>query len=909
MKRRLIGEIFPVKEVSEESSREKSIRHGHISTLHLWWARRPLASSRATIYASLVDPPKNIEEWGTKNSLIAELSRWESVQNHELVSRIRTEILENSGGIPPKVLDPFGGGGSIPLEALRLGCETYSSDINPVAILIQKCILEYPQKFSRTHKQNSLASNDEKNPLLDDIKKWSDWVFDRSLEEIGKFYAEKGDSVSAGYITARTISCRNPKCGTEIPLMHSYRLVKKANKKIALFPHVDRKKIRFSIVGTGYDEMPADFDPDRGTISRATTVCIACGTVIDPKTLKDIFWRTESWEKQIAVVTSKDGIPGKKYRPAGESDLKLFRAAVKYLDVKKTHCQKNHGLDLIPDEIIPTPENKEHVQGGSYWGSTKTMLYKITKWRDLFNPRQTLAMIVFLEKIRMAHKLMLDEEYDGEYAKAVTTYLAIMLDRLADKNSNLVRYHLTGEKIEQTFARQALAMVWDYVELNPFANIGWRNMQDWVMRVVEHCSNLDESAKILQESATSLSYDDNYFDAVFTDPPYYDNIHYSAISDFFYVWLKRSVGHLYPELFSTPLTPKSDEAVATLPLVCGIDKKLAKNSMKSIKTKKDFESILSKSFAEIYRVLKKDGIAVIVYAHKSTEGWETLINSILESGLVITGAWPINTEMKARMVAKETAALSSSIYMVARKIPKEEIGFYRDMKKDMSKHIAAKLHHLWEQGISGADFFISAIGVSIEIFGRYDKVVDDSGAQITTMRLLDDVRKTVTDFAISQVLHSNFGDKISQMTRFYVLWRWAYGSVKVPFDDALKMAQSVGVDIERQYNKGFIKKDKEFIRVLGPTERNMDELDSQELIDVLHRVVLLWKDNQRKVMLEELGKNDLGGSEVFYKVAQAISESNPGSDESKLLDGFLSGKAKIMDEMSRGSNQGQTRLF
>lgn len=914
MKHKLIDETFPIRAVGAESGREKSIRHGHISTLHLWWARRPLASSRATSYASLVNtPPLNAEKRREKNALIAGLSRWESTQDHSLIDRIRKEILDNNDGTPPKVLDPFGGGGAIPLESLRLGCDTYSSDINPVSILIQKCAMEYPQKYSSAHKGNRFAPNDKQNVLVTDIERWSRWVYDEAFNEIGSLYYESDDAVSVGYITARTVTCHNPECGAEIPLMHSYWLAKKEDtrpnkaRKIAAHPYIDGKKIRFKIVGTGYEEMPDGFNPERGTISKATAVCIACGTVMNPKILKDIFWRKKVWDKQIAVIVSTRGTSGKTYRPANDDDSELFQSAARYFDSKTESMKERFGFDPVPDEIIPTPENKEHVRGGSSWVHATVLLYKMTKWRDLFNPRQTLAMITFLEKIRLAHQLMLDE-YDAEYAKVITTYLAIMLDRLADKSSNLVLYNNVGEKIEHVFGRQALSMTWDYAELNPFANNGWENMQDWVVRAVEHCSQIPKPAKITQESCMSLPYQDSYFDAVFTDPPYYDNVPYSSISDFFYVWLKRSVGHLYPDLFATPLTPKSDEAVATLTLVRGLDKKMAKKSIKSIKDKDDFEKMLSGSFLEICRVLKQDGVAVIVYSHKSTDGWETLINSILDSGLVITGAWPINTEMRARMVAKETAALSSSIYMVARKSRKEKIGFYRDVKEYMSERVKARLQDLWDQGISGADFFVSAIGVSIEVFGKYDRVVDDSGEQITTLHLLEEIRKNVVNFAIGQVLDGGFGGKISEMTRFYVLWRWSYGDAKVPFDDALKMAQGTGINIEQQYNKGFIEKDKEFIRVLGPTKRDMERLDSHEMIDMLHKAVLLWKNNKRKDMLRILNEGKFGGPDAFYRLAQAISESNAGSEESRLLDGFLSGKDGVVGGMGRGGGKGQSKL-
>ncbi len=791
---------------------------------------------------------------------------------------------------------------------MRLGCETYSGDINPVSVLIQKCILEFPQKFGNRSTENNMAAKHADNGLLKDVKKWSDWVLDEALEEIGKFYPQADTAKPAGYITARTVPCQNRECGAEIPLMPNYWLARKPHKKVAACPYAKGRTILFRIVGDGYDPMPGGFDPDKGTISKATAVCIACGSVIDPKTMKKIFWKKASWDKQIVVILSKTGTPGKTYRPSNSSDLAVCKEAHEYLKAKRDILYADYDLDPIPDEVIQTPDGAEYKQGGIYWQTTEIMLYGLTRWKHLFNPRQMLSMITFAEKIRQAHSLMLNSGYGEEYARVVVTYLGIMLDKLADRASNLARYDVMGEKIQSIFGRQSFAMIWHYVEINPFANSGWKSMQDWVLKVVEHSSNIEKpAAKIAQESALGLSYPDNYFDAVFTDPPYYDNIFYSTLSDFFYVWLKRSIGHLYPELFSTPLTPKSDEVVANFTLVLRKEKTEVKSAIPTIKTKDDFENGLSQSFKEIYRVLKNDGIAVIVYAHKSTDGWETLINSILESGLLITGAWPIRTEMKGRMIANDSAALASSIYMVARKSKKEEHGFYRDVKKDMAARVESKLETIWKQRMSGADFFISAMGASIQVFGRYEKVTDDSDEPVTTIRLLNDVRKIVTDYAINHVLRGGFGGEVSQITRFYVLWRYAYGHSRVQFGDALKLAQSVGLDLERESSKGLIKKDKAFVKVLEPNERKIEDIGSHEMIDVLHRSALLWKCNKKQNMLRILEESGFGGSDVFYKVAQALVEANPGSPESRLLSGFLSSRETIMDStLLRDPNQ--TRL-
>ena len=403
--------------------------------------------------------------------------------------------------------------------------------------------------------------------------------------------------------------------------------------------------------------------------------------------------------------------------------------------------------------------------------------------------------------------------------------------------------------------------------------------------------------KVTQASATELPYPDNYFDAVFTDPPYYDNVPYSYLSDFFYVWLKRSIGDLYPELFMTPLTPKSKEIVAYSHQEGGFEA-----------GKKYFEEMLKKSFKEIARVLKPDGIATIVYTHKSTSGWETLINSLLESDLVVTASWPIDTEMKARLRAKESAALASSIYFVCRKMERRETGWLNEVKEKIKNHIHKKLESLWEEGVSGADYFVAAIGSAIEIFGKYKKVMDYEGNEINASKLLEYVREIVTDYAVKQILHNGIAEQLSPLTRFYLLWRWTYAEARVHFDDARKLAQSTGVDLGKEWNKGFIKKEKEFILVLGPQDRTLDDIGNEEMIDVLHKVLLLWKAGRKEEIKDVLSETGYGRKESFYRVCQAISETLPiESKEKKLLDGFLGIKDKLVDEIKNIGKQ--KRLF
>ncbi|MFH1911927.1 MAG: DUF1156 domain-containing protein [Pseudomonadota bacterium] len=951
--KRFIEETFPVKEVSIESAREKNIRHGHISTLHIWWARRPLASSRATAYAALIPPPKDTEDWNKTRNFIAEFSKWENSLNQTMIQKARADILKANGGKSPRVLDPFGGGGAIPLEALRLGCETYSNDLNPVAVLIQKCTLEYPQKYGhaavrpagksasnvrepdpggKDGQQNLFGVRETEttynaNPLLADVKRWGTWLLEEARKEIGRFYTPDDDGhIPVGYIWARTIPCQNPACGEAISLMRQYWLSKKDKKKVSLFPYVfdgaegnpaakgqsgkavppektrlagglsdavgagvtvDAKRLMFRIVGTGYEPMPAGFDPEKGSVARAVATCPVCGSMVDANTTRSLFQEGKAGERMVAVVIHKPGQTGKHYRIATDQDMAIFWEAATQLEKKREELMAAWGMDPVPDE----PLTRVPVS----FGVINVWVYGMNTWGSLFNARQKLALITFADKVRQAHSFMLKEGYEPDYAKAVASYLGLIVSRCSDFESILVRWFNHVENTCNTFARQALPMTWDYFELNLFSPTSqgtYKSMFSQITKTLDHTlisfSSLTQAIST-QASATSLPYDNNFFDAIFTDPPYYDNVPYSYLSDFFYVWLKRTLGDVHPDLFSTPLTPKKNEIVAYSHGEGGYDE-----------GKRFFEDMLKQSFREIHRVLKPGGIAVIVYAHKSTEGWETLINSLLDSNLIMTGAWPLKTEMAGRMRAQESATLSSSIYIVARKMTRQPTGFYHEVTEELKTHLHRKLERLWQEGIGGADFFIAAIGSAIEVFGKYEQVMDYEGNIVRADRMLEDVRKIATEYAVRQILHDGFAGEISDLTRFYVLYRWNYGSAKILFDEAQKLARSCGIDIAREWSGGgFIRKEKEFIRVLGPEDREPDDIKHrEELIDVLHRCLRLWEKGKRNDLVTLLQESGFGKSEAFYRVAQALSETIPNeSKEKKLLDGFLAGRERLREEM------------
>ncbi|QDA32045.1 DUF1156 domain-containing protein [Thermococcus indicus] len=897
--KRFIEVAFPVKAVSEESAREKNIRHGHISTLHIWWARRPLASSRATNYAALIPATNDEHEIERRKKFIAELSKWENSLNEEIIRRAREDIMEYFRQIRddpnqerPRVLDPFAGGGSIPLEALRLGLETYALDYNPVAVLILKAVLEYPQKYGK--KKGALdewiaggKGEGKDYDLVRDVKKWGEWVLQEAKKELERFYPKDEDGyIPVGYIWARTIKCQNPACGAEIPLMRQFWLAKKNNKKVALYPYVEGNEVKFKIVGDGYEPMPADFDPSKGTVKGAKVTCPVCGMTHDANTTRKLFREGKAGQRMVAVVLYHPEKRGKVYRLPTERDVKAYEEAKRYLEEKRAKLMEEWGIDPVPDE--PTPEGRG--RGAERAFSVRN--YGLNTWGDLFNDRQKLALITFAEKVRQAYEKMLEEGYEEEYAKAVVTYLAFTLDKLADACSSNGRWKPdTVQLIPTLSGRQAIQMMWDYFELNPISGASreWSNTLSVILSSFRIFEQIEFPARVIHSSATSLPFPDNYFDAVFTDPPYYDNVPYSYLSDFFYVWLKRTVGDLYPELFITPLTPKSKELVAYT------------QNQDWEAAKRYFEEGMKQALKEIHRVLKPNGILVLVYAHKTTEGWETLINSLLDSGLVPTASWPIHTEMANRLRAKESAALASSIYIVARKVEKQGVGWFDEVKRELKEKLEEKLDQLWREGISGADFFISAIGSAIEVFGKYERVLDYEGNEIRGDRLLQLVRDMVSDYAIRQVLREDISSELSPLAKFYVLWRWTYGEAKVPFDEARKLATSVGLDLEKEWNRGFIVKEKEFIRVLGPQDRKLKEIKGNDLIDVLHKALLLWQANRKREMVGLLAETGWGEKDVFYKVAQVISEVLPkDSKEKKLLDGFLAGREHIKRAIEKG---------
>jgi len=969
MLKRLIEVALPLKEVSEQSAREKSIRHGHISTLHIWWARRPLAACRAVVFASLIPDPDDAECPEDFRSLIRQvlgrsefrprseedgrpvedtprnrclefikhLVRWENSNAPEYIEPARRLIAAahkflhpGAEGDAPKLLDPFAGGGAIPLEALRLGCESHAIDLNPVAHLIELCTLVYPQKYGQPNSRNipdyidrpsastrnkkratraaplfdRVSGNDgsddlglihnahvieteyRKNPLAADVKYWGRWILEETQHEIGKYYPEEpSKAVPVAYLWARTITCPNPTCRAMIPLLLQTWLCRKPGLDVALRLRPDgSNKCHFDVVSN----KEINFDPNQGTLKRGNLVCPHCQQVATVDYLRNEARSGRMGQQMTAVLSVKAGSFGKQYRCATGEDEAIVRQAAEALEERITST----GFELIPTELIPRSEPRR----------VTPPLYGLNKFADLFNSRQSLALAVFGAKV---HEVVrrLSELQDADYAKAVGTYLALCQSRLADFMSSLcVLNNVGGRGVKNTFGRQALPMVWDYAESSPFNEQGanWNACIEAAAGMIKK-NSISSPAHVRRGSATAIAEEDGVFDAVITDPPYYDAVPYSDLSDFFYVWLKRSAGAYYPNEFRTPLTPKQNEIVEQRP-------------HKSLIKRKDaafYEQMMGKAFGEAYRVLTRDGICLVMFAHKTTAAWEKLISGLIDAKLSVTASWPLRTEKPGRATSLGTAALASSVSLVCRKRPSDtDSGLWDDVRGHLQQVAKERLDFFWAQGIRGADFFISAIGPALSVFGSFERVIKLSGEAVTVGQFLDEVRSIVTNYALTKILKTTHTAAIDAETRFYVVWKWSYGGERVPADEAFKMAKALGMSTNVMWDRtGVLEKSGENVAAVSVEKRKkIRDLGEPNptgtpasLIDVLHRMCAFREKSDTQGMAQFLNRSGHANNHSLWLIAQAISEILPDGDKEKqLMQGLLNQKEGLVEATRQG---------
>lgn len=733
--KRLAEVDFPIAVVSKHSAREKSIRHGHPSTLHLWWARRPLAACRAMLMALLLpDPcdPNCPEEFKTRaqnilprvqgkpgakdidlrNELlrfIGDFANWDNSANPTYLEAARGLVRAAHGEEVPLVVDPFAGGGSIPLEALRLGCDAFASDLNPVACLILKMLLDEIPRHGVV--------------LADDFRTLAATIKTAASRELSGYYpADDTGSRPIAYLWARTVTCES--CEAEIPLMRSLWLCDKPKRRRALHYAVDRKhgrrpQVVFTVVSGKDDVQP-------GTVSRARVICPACNVVMLAERVRaqlrlqrggaevtfDAKGNRVGGARLLAVVSLRDDSPGRHYRAAEQKDYVAVWKAAQAVE-RMSQQSLTAGPSQSPTEPLP-PNNTN---------SFRVPNYGVAQWKDLFTSRQQLTLMVLSRLIR---ELPANQ---GTRESAVKAMLGVVVSRCADASSSLSAWRTTVECNRATFARQALSMVWDFCETMPLTDAagGYDNAVEWVAQVVETMSAALAATGQTQQSDACESPLPNAAATVwFTDPPYYDAVGYAELSDFFFVWLKRA-------LFPHPLL--KDLYDSTNPLVHKARECVQDESYLSVdgkpKDRSFFERTMAVAFGEGRRILRDDGVGCVVFAHKTTEGWESLLGGMIQGGWIICGSWPISTERPGRLRSQDSAALATSVHLICRPRPEDaSIGDWGDVLRELPQRVGDWIERLQAEGIKGADLVFACIGPAMEIYSRYRRVEDAEGREI-----------------------------------------------------------------------------------------------------------------------------------------------------------------------------------
>ena len=869
--KRLAEVDFPIAEVSRHAAREKSIRHGHPSTLHLWWARRPLASSRAVLLALLLpDPcdPNCPESFKTKAKetllemkmrpsgwnqqvktdeglrrallkFIADFANWDNSAKQEYIGTGRALVHAAHPEETPLVVDPFAGGGSIPLEALRLGCETFASDLNPVACLILKVMLEDIPRHGPG--------------LADELRKAGAEIKAEAEKELADLYPKDLDGATPiAYLWARTVRCEAPNCGAEIPLMRSMWLCRKPNRKWALRPNVLRDdgtppRVEFKVF-----QPESDRDVEGGTVSRARATCVCCKAVLPPErvrtqlaaekggadTVFDEQGNRIGGARMTAVVTLKLDERGRHYRLPTAADYHAVRKAQKRVAGILDEWERGgrQGLCPVPDE--PTPAG-----GGSGAGRAfSVQRYGMLQWGDLFTARQK-ASLVELGKVLKAAPI----------ERAVPVLLSLSISRFADDYSSLTRW-MDRETPAATYTMQTLPIRWDFVETNPFDEASWSlaSSMDWVARVVEDWELLG-LGQVQAADAANHPLPDQAAAIWFTDPPYYDAIPYADLSDFFLVWLRRMLPkhtllqdkQLEP---GTPLSPKSLEAVQDE----------TRFNHDRPKDREWFEGTMAQAFAEGRRALREDGIGSVIFAHKTTEGWEALLSGMIRGGWTITGSWPIATERPGRPRARESAALATSIHLVCRPRPEgAPVGDWADVLQELPNRVANWMQRLQREGIRGADLVFACIGPALDVYSRYSRVETADGREVGLAEYLERVWEVVGREALEQVLgtaeaqaRNGAAGALEEDARLTALFLWTLQSTSeaasskngvepdddegnddgddtprrkasgysLPFDVTRRFAQPLGIHLEN-WESRIVKTEKGVVRLLPVVER------------------------------------------------------------------------------------------
>ena len=873
-RKKLIEVALPLEAINKESAREKSIRHGHPSTVHLWWSRKPLAACRAVLFAQLVDDPSSRpEEFPTEKeqdeerkrlfNLIEELVKWENINNEEVLKEVKSEIKKSVGDELPPVLDPFCGGGSIPLEAQRLGLEAHGSDLNPVAVIITKALIELPFRFVGMHPVRPVMSNDSisnwegAKGLAEDIRYYGKWIRDEAKKRISHLYPKitlpkeygGGEGTVIAWLWVRTVSTPNPALkGIHVPLCNKWWLSNKKNKKVWVEPVIDQDNNSYSFKikkGSG--------NPPEGTVNRRGAKCLITGAPIPYDYIRKEGQAGRLGRKLMAIVA--EGQNGRVYLPP------------------------NDAHEIIAKRLKSTWVPTEKLTGKV---AVNVPLYGIKEIKSLFTNRQLFALTTFSDLVEEVKEKVTEDikikgmikdgfflEVGGKEAKAyseiIATYLTFAVNRLANRLSTICIWNTQRETIEQTFGRQAIPMTWDYAEANVFSSStgSWDSSLEWIPKVLEKLPKKVKPGKAEQKNATSIDIRNSYIIA--TDPPYYDNIAYADLSDFFYIWLRKTLKNSYPSIFSTLTVPKNEEIVAT-PYRFEGDKSLAKNF---------FEENIKKAFETLFNLQDPEFPIILYYAFKQAEltiedkkagrsiavstGWETMLESLLDVGFTITGTWPLRTERDQGLKTGSNVLASSIVLVCRKKLSEQENISRKDYLTLLRKELPDALKQLQKGNIAPVDMAQAAIGPGMAVFSRYSKVIEADGSKMsvrTTLQIINEI--------LDEVLTEQEGYYDSD-TRWAIAWFEQFGIKEGEYGVAETLSKAKNTSVRGLSEAGIVLARGGKVKLTGRKElvENWDPLEEKRLS--------AWKAAQ--YLIYELENKGEEGAAILLNRLGALGET------------------------------------
>ncbi|MCR8493474.1 DUF1156 domain-containing protein [Brucella anthropi] len=907
-KKKLIEVAIPLEAINAASAREKSIRHGHPSTLHLWWARRPLAACRAVLFAQLVDDPSSHpDQFPTHEdqeverkrlfAIIEDLVKWENSTNEEVLERAREEIRRSCDGKLPPVYDPFSGGGSIPLEAQRLGLPAYGSDLNPVAVMIGKAMIEIPPKFKDMPpihpgiKERSFYRNTE--GLAEDVKYYGEWMREKAWERIGHLYPQVdlpkeyggGKGTVVAWIWARTVPSPDPAfADVDVPLVRSFQLSDSAWVE----PVVEGKQYSFHVRTGG---LPSASNLE-GTVSRQGGRCLVSKSAMPLNYIREMARKDGLGQRLMAVVV--EGTRGRVFiSPTAEMEKTAF--------LSKPNWR--------PEELVTTPSHEVD----------RLPMYGMTTWGAAFTDRQATALTTFVDvakelKAQIIKDLASHDDMrsvdPSAYTNAIRVYLSCAIDRCADAWSTIATWATSGF-IRFTFARQAIAMTWDFAECNVFSSStgNFGGAVDWVVKALSELPAAG-TGSVKQADARFAALPNS--SCLSTDPPYYDNIGYADLSDYFYVWLKRSVGDIYPEVFSTITVPKSDELVA-MP-----------HRHKNRRAAEDyFLNGMSEAFANISRQLDHDLPATVYYAFKQSEvseegltssGWATFLEAVISSGLSVVGTWPVRTERAGRTISVGTNALATSVVLVCRKKEASaEVVTRAEFIRALKRELPPAITELQAANIAPADMPQSAIGPGMGVFSRYKAVLESDDNPMSVKTALQLINRELDEYL------GGIQGEFDADTRFAITWFEQNGNGKGDYGVADNLARARGISVESVKHAKIVESAAGKVRILTRDELDEDwEPDTDDHLTVWECLQHLVKAHEKDgishhtaVLLKKIGGQAEAVKDLAYCLYDIAALKRKDAKEATAYNALIADWAELTKAAAaihdtRGD--GQTRM-